>query len=48
VNESGDAWISLSQLEGRWMVRVSIGALGTERHHVEKLWAQLQESVLDV
>jgi hypothetical protein len=29
-------------------VRVSIGALGTERHHVEKLWAQLQESVLDV
>jgi glutamate/tyrosine decarboxylase-like PLP-dependent enzyme len=45
VNESGDAWISLSQLEGRWMVRVSIGALGTERHHVEKLWAQLQEAV---
>lgn len=46
VNQSGEAWLSLSQLDGRWMVRVSVGALGTERHHVEQLWEQLQSCVL--
>jgi aromatic-L-amino-acid decarboxylase len=25
-------------LNGRWMVRVSIGAIPTEREHVEALW----------
>lgn len=45
VNASGRAWVSLSTLEGRWMVRVSIGALETERHHVEDLWEQMREAV---
>lgn len=30
-------------LDGRWMVRVSIGAITTERAHVEALWALMRE-----
>jgi aromatic-L-amino-acid decarboxylase len=45
VNASGRAWVSLSTLEDRWMVRVSIGALGTEREHVEELWREMQAAV---
>jgi aromatic-L-amino-acid decarboxylase len=30
-------------LDGRWMVRVSIGALPTERSHVEALWRLMRE-----
>jgi aromatic-L-amino-acid decarboxylase len=29
-------------LDGRWMVRVSIGAIPTERKHVEALWTVIQ------
>jgi aromatic-L-amino-acid decarboxylase len=38
VNRSGDAYLTPAVLDGRWMVRVSIGALPTERKHVEFLW----------
>lgn len=38
VNNSGGAYLTPSILDGRWMVRVSIGAIPTERHHVEALW----------
>ncbi len=45
INESGEAFLSPSQLNGQWMVRVSIGVLATERHHVAQLWERLQEVV---
>ena len=45
LNASGDAYVTLATLDGRWMVRVSIGALPTERGDVERLWARLQEVV---
>lgn len=45
VNESGRAFVSPSVLDGRWMVRVSIGAEPTERADVEALWDLLRESV---
>ena len=45
INQSGDAFMSPSQLEGRWMVRVSIGVESTDREHVEKLWMLIQKSV---
>jgi aromatic-L-amino-acid decarboxylase len=32
-------------LDGRWMVRISVGALATEREHVAALWELLQEAV---
>jgi aromatic-L-amino-acid decarboxylase len=42
VNRSGKAYLTPALLEGRWMVRVSIGSLGTERSHVEALWALIR------
>ena len=45
INASGDAFLSPSKLPDGWMVRVSIGVLGTERHHVERLWTLMQETV---
>jgi glutamate/tyrosine decarboxylase-like PLP-dependent enzyme len=38
INKSGVAYLTPATLDGRWMVRVSIGALLTERLHVEALW----------
>jgi aromatic-L-amino-acid decarboxylase len=38
VNRSGDAYLTPAVLDGRWMVRVSIGSLPTEREHVAGLW----------
>jgi aromatic-L-amino-acid decarboxylase len=38
INRSGAAYLTPAILDGRWMVRVSIGALLTERVHVEGLW----------
>ncbi|MEO7454769.1 MAG: pyridoxal-dependent decarboxylase [Gemmatimonadaceae bacterium] len=45
VNASGLAYVTPAVLEGRWMVRVSIGAECTELHDVEALWSQLQAEV---
>jgi aromatic-L-amino-acid/L-tryptophan decarboxylase len=44
VNESGGAYVTPSILEGRWMVRISIGALTTERDDVARTWALLQDA----
>ncbi len=45
INASGRAFVTPSLLEGRWMVRVSIGAEATERADVERLWALMREVV---
>lgn len=45
INASGRAYLTPSKLQGQWMVRVSIGALPTERAHVAELWALMQEAV---
>lgn len=42
INRSGAAYLTPAQLDGHWMVRVSIGALPTERAHVERLWAAMR------
>ncbi|MFT3767586.1 MAG: pyridoxal-dependent decarboxylase [Minicystis sp.] len=42
VNRSGAAYLTPATLEGRWMVRVSVGAITTEREHVEALWAAMR------
>jgi aromatic-L-amino-acid decarboxylase len=42
VNRSGEAYLTPAILDGRWMARVSIGALTTEREHVERLWAAMR------
>jgi aromatic-L-amino-acid/L-tryptophan decarboxylase len=43
INESGKAYLTPAMLDGRWMVRVSIGAESTERQHVEQLWALMKD-----
>ncbi len=44
VNRSGRAYVTPSVLKGKQMIRVSIGAEGTERRHVEGIWRALQEA----
>ncbi|MEJ5865925.1 DOPA decarboxylase [Pseudomonas farsensis] len=46
LNASGDAYVTPATLQGEWMVRVSVGALPTEREHVQRLWERLQGVVL--
>ena len=42
VNASGEAYVTPAMLDGRWMVRVSVGSLTTERAHVSALWDLLR------
>lgn len=44
LNASGAAYLTGAELEGRWIARVSIGALTTERRHVARLWQLMQEA----
>jgi aromatic-L-amino-acid decarboxylase len=42
VNRSGAAYLTPATLDGRWMVRVSIGAEPTERDDVAAVWAAMR------
>ncbi len=44
VNSSGRAFLTPAQLDGRWMVRVSLGVEATERHHVDALWDLMRQT----
>ncbi|MBK7875594.1 MAG: aminotransferase class V-fold PLP-dependent enzyme [Planctomycetes bacterium] len=44
LNASGFAYVTPATLDGRWMVRVSIGALATEREHVAELWTAMRSA----
>lgn len=48
VNATGRAFVTPALVEGRWLVRLSIGAEPTERADVEALWALCRESAGDV
>jgi len=43
INRSGAAYLTPAILDGRWMVRVSIGAEATEREHVVALWERMRQ-----
>jgi aromatic-L-amino-acid/L-tryptophan decarboxylase len=43
INQSGRAYLTPAVLNGRWMVRVSIGAEATEYEHVAALWKLIRE-----
>jgi aromatic-L-amino-acid decarboxylase len=45
INDSGAAYLTPATIDGRWMVRVSIGMELTEREHVEAVWRTMQEAV---
>ena len=43
INEGGAAYLTPSVVDGKQIIRVSIGSEHTERSHVAALWAQLQQ-----
>ncbi len=43
MNRSGRAYLTPAILDGRWMVRVSIGAEATERRNVAALWGWMRQ-----
>jgi aromatic-L-amino-acid decarboxylase len=45
INQAGTAFMSPSQLNGRWMVRVSIGVEATTRRHLKMLWGLIQQQL---
>lgn len=47
INRSGRALLTPSTIGGRWMARISIGALETERHHVAELWHEIRQAAAD-
>ncbi|HEX4650726.1 MAG TPA: pyridoxal-dependent decarboxylase [Granulicella sp.] len=42
VNRSGEAYLTPATLDGRWMVRISVGALDTEAADVAAAWAAIR------
>ena len=45
INASGAAYLTPAKLDGRWMARVSIGGLRTERGDVAALWERMRTAV---
>ena len=45
LNQSGKAYVTPALLDGRWMVRISLGAEQTERRHVQELWQLVRDAV---
>ena len=48
VNQSGEAYLTPATIDGRWMVRISVGSLLTERVDVEGVWASIQRAAAAV
>jgi aromatic-L-amino-acid decarboxylase len=46
LNRSGLTYLTPAILDGRWMVRVSIGAEATERADVQQVWTAMQQEAL--
>ena len=44
INRSGAAYLTPAVLDGRWMVRVSVGAETTEQRDVAGLWEVMRET----
>jgi aromatic-L-amino-acid decarboxylase len=47
VNRSGEAYLTPAVLDGRWMVRVSVGSALTDREDVAILWALMRTMAED-
>jgi aromatic-L-amino-acid decarboxylase len=43
VNASGEAYLSHTRVNGRFVLRLAIGNIRTERRHVERAWELLKE-----
>ena len=45
LNRSGFTYLTPAVLDGRWMVRIAIGAEPTERRHIQQTWTAMQSEV---
>jgi len=43
INESGEGYLTPTMIDGRWAVRVSIGATATGQQHVADLWQLMRD-----
>jgi aromatic-L-amino-acid decarboxylase len=48
VNGSGEAYLSHTKLDGRYVLRLAIGNIRTEERHVARAWTLLKEAARDV
>ena len=48
VNASGEAYLSHTRLDGRYVLRLAIGNIRTEEAHVARAWALLREAAAAV
>ena len=48
VNASGEAFLSHTALNGRFVLRIAIGNLGTRREDVQRIWALIQKLADDL
>jgi aromatic-L-amino-acid decarboxylase len=44
LNRSGSLYLTHTRLDGRLVLRLAIGAAGTEQRHVERAWAAIQQA----
>ena len=44
VNETGEAFLSHTKIGGRYVLRLSVGNIRTEKRHVRRAWELLKES----
>jgi aromatic-L-amino-acid decarboxylase len=42
VNRSGEAYLTPAELDGRWMARVALGGLTTERADIARAWSAMR------
>jgi aromatic-L-amino-acid decarboxylase len=43
LNRSGDLYLTHTKLDGRLVLRMSVGQTNTKQHHLEKAWKRIQE-----
>jgi aromatic-L-amino-acid/L-tryptophan decarboxylase len=43
INASGEAYLSHTKLNGKFTLRLSVGSIRVEEHHLEKVWRLLNE-----
>ncbi len=44
INASGDAYLSHTKLNGKFTLRLSVGSIRVEEHHIKKVWDLVQSA----
>jgi aromatic-L-amino-acid decarboxylase len=47
INRSGEAYLSHTKLNGRYVLRLAIGNIGTEERHVARAWELLRQAAAE-